>query len=55
MVTDADTYLMIYFGSVSEAAKGGHSSPTFDLVVGFAVLLLTWIPRASQNCRNASI
>ncbi len=31
------------FGPVGNAAHGGHSSPTFDLSVGFAVLALTWI------------
>ena len=34
---------MIYFGPVGEAARGGHSSPTFDFIVGFAVLALTWV------------
>ncbi|AEU39105.1 hypothetical protein AciX8_4836 [Granulicella mallensis MP5ACTX8] len=34
---------MIAFGPVAEAAKGGHSSPTFDLCAGFAVLALTWV------------
>jgi hypothetical protein len=32
---------MIYFGPVGEAARGGHSSPWFDFMVGFAVLALT--------------
>ena len=50
-----DRTQMIYFGPVSEAAKGGHSSPSFDLLVGFAVLLLTWIPRSRQNARKTSI
>jgi hypothetical protein len=31
------------FGPVGEAAHGGHSSATFDLSVGLAVLALTWI------------
>ncbi|QHN03180.1 hypothetical protein FTO74_07215 [Granulicella sp. WH15] len=34
---------MIIFGPVAEAAHGGHSDPSFDLLVGFAVLALTWI------------
>ena len=34
---------MICFGPVSQASHGGRSSPAFDLIVGFAVLALTWI------------
>jgi hypothetical protein len=34
---------MTFFGPVGEAAHGGHSSPAFDLIVGFAVLALTWV------------
>lgn len=34
---------MNLFGPVGEAAHGGHSSPMFDLIVGFAVLALTWV------------
>jgi len=34
---------MTFFGPVAEAAHGGHSSPAFDLIVGFAVLALTWV------------
>jgi len=34
---------MIIFGPVGEAAHGGHSSPSFDLIVGLGVLALTWI------------
>ena len=34
---------MIAFGPVAEAAKGGQSSPAFDLCVGFAVLAITWV------------
>jgi hypothetical protein len=33
---------MIVFGPVANAAHGGQSSPSFDLLVGFAVLALTW-------------
>jgi len=35
--------MMIIFGPVSEAAHGGHSSPSFELLVGLIVLALTWI------------
>ncbi len=31
------------FGPVGEAAKGGSSSPIFDLGLGGLVLLFTWI------------
>lgn len=34
---------MIQSGLVGSAANGGHSSPTFDLIVGFSVLALTWV------------
>jgi hypothetical protein len=34
---------MIYFGPVDEAARGGHTSPLFDFVVGFSVLAITWV------------
>ncbi len=40
---------MIAFGPVAEAAKGGHSSPSFDLCVGFAVLALTWLGYSRQG------
>jgi hypothetical protein len=40
---------MIAFGPVAEAAKGGQSSPTFDLCVGFAVLALTWFGYGKQG------
>jgi len=40
---------MIAFGPVAEAAKGGHSSPLFDLCVGFAVLALTWVGYGKQG------
>ncbi len=30
------------YGPVGNASHGGHSSPPFDLLVGTAVLLLTW-------------
>ena len=34
---------MMIYGPVAEAARGGHSDPTFDLLVGFIFLALTWI------------
>jgi hypothetical protein len=34
---------MTFFGPVYEAAHGGHSSPAFDLIVGFGGLALTWV------------
>jgi RsiW-degrading membrane proteinase PrsW (M82 family) len=34
---------MTLFGPVYEAAHGGHSDRSFDLVVGFAVLAFTWL------------
>jgi RsiW-degrading membrane proteinase PrsW (M82 family) len=34
---------MTFFGPVDEAAHGGHSSASFDLVVGFFVLAFTWV------------
>jgi hypothetical protein len=37
------TIAMKWFGPVGEATQGGHSSPTFDLIVGFGVLVLTWV------------
>jgi hypothetical protein len=40
---------MIAFGPVAEAAKGGQSSPTFDLCVGIAVLALTWLGYIRQK------
>ena len=40
---------MIAFGPVAEAAEGGHSSPSFDLCVGFAVLALTWVGYSRQG------
>ena len=33
---------MTFFGPVANAAQGGHSSPVFDLAVGFVVLILAW-------------
>jgi hypothetical protein len=34
-----------------QRAHGGHSGPGFDLIVGFAVLALTWI--ATSGKKNA--
>jgi hypothetical protein len=34
---------MTQFGPVGEAARGGHTSPLFDFLVGFVVLALTWV------------
>jgi hypothetical protein len=39
---------MIYFGPDSRQSS-------FDLLVGFAVLLLTWIPRVRQKASKTSI
>jgi hypothetical protein len=33
---------IVLFGPVAEAAGGGHSSPSFDLLVGFSVLAFAW-------------
>jgi hypothetical protein len=33
---------MLAFGPVAEAARGGQTTPSFDLLVGFAVLGMTW-------------
>jgi hypothetical protein len=35
--------MIIDFGPVDEAARGGHNSPSFDFIVGFVVLALTWV------------
>jgi RsiW-degrading membrane proteinase PrsW (M82 family) len=34
---------MIFLGPVDEAAHGGHSSASFDLIVGFVVLAMAWV------------
>jgi hypothetical protein len=41
--------MMTIFGPVANAAHGGHSDPTFDLLVGFAVLALTWFGYLSRK------
>ena len=33
---------MMIFGPVAEAARGGHSSSLFDLLVGSIFLVITW-------------
>ena len=43
---------MILLGPVAEAAKGGHSSPTFDLCVGFALLIATWVSYGKQRLNS---
>jgi hypothetical protein len=43
---------MIWFGPVAEAAKGGQNSPTFDMCVGFAVLIATWVSYGKQRLNN---
>ena len=40
------------FGPVAEAAHGGSSNPTFDLIVGTVVLALTWIGFSRENARK---
>ncbi len=42
------------FGPVYEAAHGNQSSPSFDLIVGFVVLGMTWFgfwKNREQNSR----
>jgi RsiW-degrading membrane proteinase PrsW (M82 family) len=34
---------MMYFGPVGDAVHGGHSSASFDLIVGVVVLVFTWV------------
>ena len=43
---------MILLGPVAEAAKGGHISPTFDLCVGFALLIATWVSYGKQRLNS---
>jgi hypothetical protein len=43
---------MMYFGPVAEAARGGHGSPSFDLIVGFSVLLLTWVGYSNKDAHK---
>lgn len=34
---------MITYGPVANASRGGHGNPSFDLLIGFTFLALTWI------------
>ena len=45
---------MIIFGPVSEAARGGHGNPFFDLLVGFFVLAVTWIRLHQEGSKQES-
>jgi hypothetical protein len=45
---------MLYLGPIGEAASGAHNSPLFDLVIGFAVLALTWVG-FSKRTRNKKV
>jgi hypothetical protein len=45
---------MVCFGPVADAAHGGHSSPAFDLLVGFGVLALTWIGHFRKEQRTTT-
>ena len=40
---------MIHFGPVANASHGGHSSPSFDLLVGLSVLAVTWVGYFRRN------
>jgi RsiW-degrading membrane proteinase PrsW (M82 family) len=46
---------MMHFGPVAQAASGGHGSPTFDLIVGFVVLTLTWVGFFRKEERKKAI
>ena len=47
---------MTQYGLVGNAAHGGHTSPAFDLIVGFAVLALTWVGHfRKEERRKASV
>jgi hypothetical protein len=46
---------MMHFGPVAQAANGGHGSPTFDLIVGFGVLALTWVGFFRKEERKKTI
>ncbi len=43
---------MTLYGPVDSAAHGGHSSPAFDLIVGFGVLLITWVGHIRKEERQ---
>jgi hypothetical protein len=42
------------FGPVATAAHGGHGSPVFDLVIGFAVLIANWSGYFGKKNKPAS-
>lgn len=44
--------MTMWFGPVGEAARGGHTSPAFDLFVGVGVLALTWFGYLKKNERR---
>jgi hypothetical protein len=46
---------MMLLGPVAQAAHGGHSSPQFDLIVGCAVLALTWIGLYRKEKRTKEV
>lgn len=43
---------MTFFGPVGEAAHGGHTTPTFNLIVGVSVLVLTWVGHFRKEERS---
>jgi len=46
---------MLAFGPVAEAAHGGQSSPSFDLLVGLAVLVMTWVGFHRKKAQNPKV
>ncbi len=46
--------IIAIFGPVAEAAHGGHSSPTFDLLVGFGTLAAIWIGFSKRKAENTA-
>jgi hypothetical protein len=44
--------MMTFFGPVGEAAHGGHSSPTFNVIVGVTLLVLTWVGHFRREERS---
>jgi hypothetical protein len=46
---------VILFGPVGDAARGRHSSASFDLIVGIAVLAITWIGYSKRENRKKNI
>ena len=45
---------MFVFGPVAEAAKGA-SSPSFDLLVGFVVLGMTWFGYSKKRSKDPRV